>query len=260
MKGVADLTGDQPGSQSRCVVASDMRPTLTPAIFLRRRRVDDRTVDSRQGTMDGLLEVRAKVVSYLVGSTDVEFLHRAPIRPAFWPGPRNMEVHVRHRLVGGEAVVLPDGDALWIESAGDGLRGTHHATHERALLSERQLEHRDTVLDRDDQDVTSSPLFICDEGRGELIAMENGVGTGTGEVFAERARLRWRQEEGHRRSLTAGSTAPAGDEVAALEMLADEDREDSARSMSAEPGGDRFPAKRHPAFGDADVVIRERRG
>jgi hypothetical protein len=86
-----------------------------------------------------------------------------------------VDVNVRYRLVGGDAVVLPDGDTVGVEGADDRFGGAYDLGHERRLFLGAQVQDRLAVLDGDHEDVSLTALFVGDEHGRDVVSIEDGL-------------------------------------------------------------------------------------
>ncbi len=97
-----------------------------------------------------------------------------------------MEMCMRHGLIGGNAVFLPDGYTFGLEGFFDETSRSADARDERIGLMRSQIQDGLAVLNRHDQDMTLASLFACNQSGRDLISFNDGVRTSTTQVLTER--------------------------------------------------------------------------
>ncbi len=129
--------------------------------------------------------MRPELFGDRVGLADRELGHVAPFRTATFKRASDVEMEVTHGLVRRNAVVLPYGDAFGIERSNDRCGRPDDVGHHSGLFVSVQFENGLAVLDRDDEEVATTALFVGDQQGGGVVSIEDRVWLLAGEVLAE---------------------------------------------------------------------------
>lgn len=141
--------------------------------------------------------MRAEAVCNGVGLDRSEAVDLTPLGATLWERAGDMDMDVRNRLVGRDAVVLPHRHTLWVEGPDDGLRRPDDIGHDSRLFRRREFQNRLPMAGGDHQNVTATPRLVGDKHRRDVVSVEDRVWAVARGVLAERAWGGWREDERH---------------------------------------------------------------
>jgi hypothetical protein len=104
-------------------------------------------------------------LSDLIGLVERQARYVSPSGPASGYGSRDMDMNMRYGLIGGDSVVLPHRNSLWVKRIPNGRGSTDRGVHQRIGFFSREIEHGHPMLHRDSQNVPQAALLERHEQR-----------------------------------------------------------------------------------------------